>query len=394
MDTPLVVIGASVRAAAFSALRAGLRPRAIDLFGDRDLSAACPARVVPNRRYPAMLAQLARQAPPGPWMYTGALENWPGLVEEISRERPLWGNDAASLRRVRDPFALAAAIEATGLRCPAVRRIDETPATGHWLLKPFSSGGGTGIRIARGANSGRLRSPARPAYLQEFVEGESRSGIFIAGPNGCRLLGVTRQLVGESWVHSLPFRYAGSIGPLTLSMTERAAWERLGVVIAAFAGLRGLFGIDAVIRDGVPWPVEVNPRYTASVEVIEYATGMWALALQAQAFEGASVEPSGRRVFAAPTSALRLDARPGVVGKAVWFAPRAITVPTGGPWEAVLRQPPAIDSPPAFADIPPAGQRIAAGRPVLTMFATGATAAECQRRLQTVATELDSLLLR
>jgi predicted ATP-grasp superfamily ATP-dependent carboligase len=177
-------------------------------------------------------------------------------------------------------------------------------------------------------------------------------------------------------------------------MTEGAAWERLGVCIAAFAGLRGLFGVDAVVRDDVPWPVEVNPRYTASVEVHEYATGMRALALQAQAFDGATIEPSGRRGSGKATSALRLDARPGVVGKAVWFAPRAITVPAGGPWEAVLRQAPAIDSPPAFADIPPAGQRIAAGRPVLTMFATGATADECQRRLQTVATELDALLLR
>jgi len=26
-----------------------------------------------------------------------------------------------------------------------------------------------------------------------------------------------------------------------------------------------------ILRDGVPWPVEINPRYTASVEVLEYA---------------------------------------------------------------------------------------------------------------------------
>jgi predicted ATP-grasp superfamily ATP-dependent carboligase len=389
MDTPLVLIGASVRAAAFSALRAGLRPWAIDLFGDRDLRAACPARVVPKGQYPAALAQLVKQAPPGPWMYTGALENWPALVEEIARERPLWGNDAACLGRVRDPFGLASAIEAAGLPSPATRREDDTPATGRWLLKPLAGGGGTGIRF----RTGKGRS-GRNCFVQEFVEGQSRSGIFIAGPNGCRLLGVTRQLVGQSWVHAPPFRYAGSIGPLTLSMSERAAWERLGFVIAAFAGLRGLFGVDAVVREGVPWPVEVNPRYTASVEVHEYATGMRTLALHGQAFDGASVEPSGRRGSGNDTSALPLDARPDVIGKVVWYAPRRITVPTGGPWEAVLRQPPAIDSPPPFADIPSAGQRIAAGRPVLTMFATGATVDDCQQRLQTVATELDALLLR
>src|SRR5213592_4147754 len=108
MDPQLSVLllGASVRAAAFSAQRAGLRPWAIDLFADRDLAAVCPARAVPPGRYPAGLVELAREMPPGPWLFTGALENRPGLIERITRDRPLWGNDAACLRRARDPFAL------------------------------------------------------------------------------------------------------------------------------------------------------------------------------------------------------------------------------------------------------------------------------------------------
>src|SRR5207245_9361141 len=114
----LLLLGASVRAAAFSAVRAGLQPCAIDLFADRDLAAVCPAMVVPGRQYPAALADLARKAPPGPWLYTGALENWPALVDEIARDRPLWGNDTACLRRVRDPFALADALRAAGLIGP------------------------------------------------------------------------------------------------------------------------------------------------------------------------------------------------------------------------------------------------------------------------------------
>ena len=49
----LILIGASVRAAAFSALRAGLRPWCADLFGDLDLRQRCPSVVVPAERYPA-----------------------------------------------------------------------------------------------------------------------------------------------------------------------------------------------------------------------------------------------------------------------------------------------------------------------------------------------------
>src|SRR4051812_40999335 len=145
MPPTLLIVGASARAAAFSALRAGLRPWAIDLFADRDLAAVCPVQAVPPNRYPDALPELASAAPPGPWMYTGALENRPDLVERLAAAPPLWGNDAAALCRVRAPFALAAALRAADVPCPAVRA-DDAPA-GRWLVKPLASAGGVGIRM-------------------------------------------------------------------------------------------------------------------------------------------------------------------------------------------------------------------------------------------------------
>src|SRR5262249_33288556 len=158
-----------------------------------------------------------------------------------------------ALALARDPFALARTLRAADLPCPAVRRADESPPPGRWLVKPRAGAGGAGIRF---------RGPAAPplprgADLREFIDGEPRSAVFVADGDGSRLLGVTGQLVGVCWLHAGPFRYCGSVGPLALGGAERAVWERLGVAVARFAGLRGLFGIDAVVRDGVPWPVEV-----------------------------------------------------------------------------------------------------------------------------------------
>ena len=48
----LLIFGASVRAAAFSALRAGLQPWCADLFADADLRARCPTIRVPAEVYP------------------------------------------------------------------------------------------------------------------------------------------------------------------------------------------------------------------------------------------------------------------------------------------------------------------------------------------------------
>src|SRR5216683_2016111 len=86
----LLILGASARAAAFSALRAGLRPWCADLFADRDLQARCPVQRLSNG-YPQGFAQMIRSDQPGPWLYTGGLENWPKLVRSWQRRRPLWG---------------------------------------------------------------------------------------------------------------------------------------------------------------------------------------------------------------------------------------------------------------------------------------------------------------
>src|SRR5205807_3302051 len=87
----LLIFGASTRAAAFSALRAGLAPWCADLFADADLAARCPVTQVPSAGYPQQFRLLARADIFGPWMYTGGLENHPGLVHSIAMHRSFLG---------------------------------------------------------------------------------------------------------------------------------------------------------------------------------------------------------------------------------------------------------------------------------------------------------------
>src|SRR5262249_42511405 len=146
------------------------------------------------------------------------------------------------------------------------------------------------------------------------------------------LLGVTRQLIGEAWFGASGFQYCGSVGPLPLGEQSRLAFERLGNALAAGFGLRGLFGVDAVLRDGVPFPVEVDPRCTASVEVLEHGLAVQSLALHAAACGLAgplTPDPSPRRG----------EGRT-IVGKAILFARAALPMPATGPWLHVLDQPP------------------------------------------------------
>jgi predicted ATP-grasp superfamily ATP-dependent carboligase len=162
-----------------------------------------------------------------------------------------------------------------------------------------------------------------------------------------------------------------------------ARLDRLGDVLAGACGLRGLFGVDGILRDDVLWPVEVNPRYTASVEVLEYALGVPLLNHHRAVFD-----PSYR----APNS---ISASAGsLIGKAILFARAPLQFPRDGPWLATLVRAHPLAKAPDFADIPHAGQAIERGRPILTFFARAATVTDCTDALRAAASDLDRWLYR
>ena len=76
----------------------------------------------------------------------------------------------------------------------------------------------------------------------------------------------------------------------------------------------------------------------------------------------------------------------------VLFARDGLTFPDDGPWLAALRSADPVGELPAFADIPFAGTRIEAGRPILTLFARADALAACLDVLQQTAADLDHWL--
>lgn len=375
----LLIIGASSRAAAFSALRAGLHPWCVDLFADADLHQRCPVTRL-NERYPDGFQSFIESEIPGPWMYTGALENHSHFVERMAQRRTLWGNAEPPLSRCRDPQFITALLRSAGLPAPAVVDVvEQSSPVPRWLRKPRRSGGGGGIRFAIPRESVQ---PGHDVYFQEYIDGEPFSLLFLGNGKEARLLGVTRQLVGQPWLHAASFHYCGSIGPLDPSLVQHPSLAALGNLLASECRLMGLFGVDGILREGTFWPVEINPRYTASVEVLEYATGIPLLAWHAHIFSHGRLPP---------TPAISM-AR--TIGKAIFFARDDLHFPADGPWMAELRSPRAVQEMPFFADIPVAGEHIEAGKPILTFFAAADSPSACEDKLRQIATALDRCLFR
>lgn len=378
-DQQVIILGASARAAATSARRAGWTPWCVDLFADADLERIATVRQAPLDAYPHGLFDALAEAPHVPVIYTGALENWPGLIENIAR--PLWGNPPDVLRTIRDPYRWTQYLNDHEIPCPRIACA--LPADGEWLLKPRKSAGGIGVRAYAGQ-----RFKPRTHYLQQRIDGDACSAVFL----GAELVGVCRQLIGVPWLNAIGYQYCGNVGPLPLERaaglvpadpsagtSPAACWRQFGVALTDGFGLRGLFGIDAIVQDGVPWPVEINPRYTASLELFERSYRYALLTRHRAIFEEAPLP-----IFP------RLD--PSIIwGKAILYARQSFAFPADGPWLASLEDGVDLDNT-EYADIPHAGAIIERGQPVLTMFASAATVSECETMLQEKAQALDRRL--
>ncbi len=358
----LLVAGVTTRPLAASAALAGWTVTVVDAFGDLDLRAC--ARVIPLRREgggfsPSAAVTAARNISADAVSYTSNFENHPSAVTALAAGRRLLGNPASVLERVRDPIGLMLALRRHGFDTPETRARaprDSGGAPRRWLLKPRRSGGGHGTKVWRPG-----RPVGRHQYLQQRISGTPGSIVFLADGRKALALALSRQIVGERAFGASGFRYCGSLMGEGLLEAEEALLRCASAMADAVTrdfGLVGLNGIDFIARAGVPWPIEVNPRYSGSMELLERHAGTSLFALHADACGGKLPE--------APPRPAR-----GVFGKAVVFARREVTLGVTRGW---LRDP-------AIADVPHPGERIRRGRPICTVFAFGRNADACLRAL-------------
>jgi len=340
----LAIVGASARAAASSALKAGYDVVAADLFADNDLTARCQATQIKD--WPQGFAGwLGDQKAIDGWLYTGGLENFPGLVDSMSATARLLGNSGDVLRKVRSPKLLCDSLAVAGCLMPETSDIAPTVTELGWLKKLTHGCGGLGVeRYEAGSSQPQSTGEQATHYYQKCIAGLPISAVYVAAQGQCTLLGATEQVIDRRWTHAGEFQYAGSIGPLEPDSSRDGVIISAGQVIAREFELEGLFGIDFVVdAHGQPWVLEVNPRYTASMELVEQITGVSMLAAHIEACTTGELP-------AAPQSKST-----GGFGKAYLFAKREVTISKS----------PTV----AMADIPQVGRTIATGQPVATVFA-------------------------
>jgi predicted ATP-grasp superfamily ATP-dependent carboligase len=247
-------------------------------------------------------------------------------------------------------------------------------------MKTYRGASGSGVRMwkVESGVAGVGESELERYCYQKRVEGIPCAAVFVAREGRAQLLGVTRQLIGEPWLRSHGFQYSGSIGPWPISAATRETLEQLGNVLSEQFELVGLFGVDFILDGENVWPIEVNPRYTASVEIVERCTGVSAIAAHVAACGGTA----GSR---AP---VRREAP--CHGKAILFATRDLAISQAFADFSLVKS---LQTPwPSLGDVSVAGTPVESGRPILTVFASGANVVEVESRLREQVDELEKKL--
>jgi uncharacterized protein len=359
-DCPaIIVVANSARVVAASAKRAGFAPVAIDVFGDDDTREISLAAIkldgglsdgLTIGKVAGAVESLISAYDPVGLVYGSGFEHQPEAIAAMARMTRIIGNDAETIKRAKDPLVLARLCAAAGISHPPIAfTAPEEPEC--WLVKARGGAGGAHITTATGGR------PAPPdCYFQRRVVGENISALFVADGQKAGIIGLSVQW--SSPTPAAPFRYGGAAGPIDVGDAQATDIARAVACIASELGLVGLNSADFLVSDGAVWLIEINPRPGATLDVFEPDEGAL-FAHHLAACEG--------RLITVPS---------GVACKAaeVAYAPCDIVLSRAErKW------------PDWTADRPPPGARVAAGDPLCTTLASGATIGLARIRANTRA---------
>lgn len=302
----LLVIGVDSVSLAASAKRARYQVFAVDHFGDQDLKRVCleSLSVIKQRPgkscghlssdfSPEILLQLTKallkRYEIDAVLLSSGLDDSSDILFELNELVPVLGNHPGIIEKIRDKTEFFRELDRLGVSHPETAVVEDLEEAREEckdigypvVVKPSSGFGGAGVRKAE--DSRGLKQAFREASLvdkkvliQKYISGTHASASLIASIKGVVTLTLNEQLIGmQELGQREPFGYCGNVVPLSAPETVVGACEGVIEKAAQHFGLVGSNGVDLVVsKEGVPYVIEVNPRFQGTLECVERVLGM------------------------------------------------------------------------------------------------------------------------
>ena len=186
-----------------------------------------------------------------------------GGLPRLSDIKVQWkGASPEQFDQVAQPGFLAELAHRSNVSFPQV--YDARWAPKGSLLKQISGTGGLGVTIAADQ-----QPIPRQAYAQRRVTGKVLGATFVSDGREAVLLGVSR--LSKKRIGQRPFVFAGAVGPVRVSRQINNALRRIGQRLVKLTEIAGPLNIDVIVSDQCVHLLEVNPRWSASMELVELA---------------------------------------------------------------------------------------------------------------------------
>jgi predicted ATP-grasp superfamily ATP-dependent carboligase len=221
-------------------------------------------------------------------------EDRPHLLARIGERWRLLGNDAQTVKAVKDPRAFAALCRDCGIPHPDTVFSPPAEPAG-WLAK--RKGGAGGTHIVRAASETHTDGEF---YFQRAIAGAPVSALFLADGRRAMILGLSTQWASPTAQH--PFRYGGAARPAAIAPDVADALAAAVHRLMQAIPLVGLNSADFLVDGNEFRLLEINPRPGATLDVFEPAEGsLFALHIAACEGELGGAPPRLDGAFAAAT---------------------------------------------------------------------------------------------
>jgi len=355
----VLVAGFATRHVVWSAHRAGYETYAIDHFCDQDLCWYTKDHRIFEEvdELPLMIAALCKEKKIDILVVTSGAED---LITGLS----VCGSKPECAGKFLDKLEIQKYFNELNIPVPPIVPDGEYPA----MIKPCRGSGGWRNRVVHLAEEEAAWEellPEVPYVRQKPISGTPCSVSCVSNGNEARAVAINEQILrgGEG---EKSYGFSGAITPFSPRLS--ADMIKTAEKAVSRSGCVGSVGVDFIINDSA-WAIEINPRFQATLDTVEMATGCSVFDMHVNACRG--VIPD------------KMPVPKQYAVRKILFAERNLVARTN------LK-----DLAPLIADIPQVGTEIEEGCAVVSVYGTGATRKDALDMLDKIIRKMHRCMCR